>query len=158
MSWIPVLAPVVTWRINDRVSLTVDYQNFSRRETPPFSHIKPNIEVVALPPASGILSATGVLVRPDNSDYGFLSYYPLSRKFNYVSNNDHKLFVSVLDLATRMQVATIPMPRGTKGITTSPDGKRVVAMDLARPEITVIDTATDSVLERIALANTTDPA
>ncbi|MES2696128.1 MAG: TonB-dependent receptor plug domain-containing protein, partial [Verrucomicrobiota bacterium] len=50
-----VLAPVVTWRINDRVALTVDYQWFSRRETPPFAHIKPNIEIVALPPASGIL-------------------------------------------------------------------------------------------------------
>jgi YVTN family beta-propeller protein len=31
-------------------------------------------------------------------------------------------------------------------------------MDLARPEIAVIDTAADTVLERIALANTTAPA
>ena len=31
-------------------------------------------------------------------------------------------------------------------------------MDLAKPEIAVIDTATDTVLDRIALANTTDPA
>jgi iron complex outermembrane receptor protein len=85
-----VLAPVITWRITDRLALTVDYQWFSRRETPPFNHFKPNIEIVALPPASGLLSATGVLVRPDNSDAGFLSYYPLSRKFNYVSNNDHR--------------------------------------------------------------------
>lgn len=85
-----VLAPVVTWRITDRVALTVDYQWFSRRETPPFAHFKPNIEIVALPPASGLLSATGVLVRPDNSDPGFLGYYPLSRKFNYVSNNDFR--------------------------------------------------------------------
>ena len=50
------------------------------------------------------------------------------------------------------------MPRGTQGITASPDGKRVIAMDLARPEMAVIDTATDAVLDRIALANTTDPA
>jgi iron complex outermembrane receptor protein len=85
-----VLAPVVTWRITDRVALTVNYQWFSRRETPPFNHFKPNIEIVALPPASGLLSATGVLVKPDNSDPGFLGYYPLSRKFNYVSNNDHR--------------------------------------------------------------------
>jgi YVTN family beta-propeller protein len=76
----------------------------------------------------------------------------------YVANKDDKLFVSVLDLATSKQVGTIPMPRGTQGITNSPDGTRVIAMDLARPEIAVIDTATDSVLERIALANTTDPA
>src|SRR5688572_13774559 len=76
----------------------------------------------------------------------------------YVANKNDKLFVTVLDLATRKQVATVPMPRGTQGITASPDGKRVIAMDLERPEITVVDTANDAVLERIALANTTDPA
>jgi YVTN family beta-propeller protein len=76
----------------------------------------------------------------------------------YVANKDDKLFVTVLDLAARKQVGTIPMPRGTQGITASPDGKRVIAMDLARPEIAVIDTAADTVLERIALANTTAPA
>ena len=85
-----VLAPVITWRITERVALTVDYQWFSRRETPPSAHIKPNIEVVGLPPASGILSATGVLIKPDNSDPGFLSAYPFARDFNYVSNNDHR--------------------------------------------------------------------
>ncbi|MEO6244723.1 MAG: TonB-dependent receptor, partial [Opitutaceae bacterium] len=86
-----VLAPVVTWRINDRVALTVDYQWFSRRETPPQAHLKPNTEIVAALPASGILSATGLLINPlDNSDPGFLSYYPLPRSFNYVSNNDHR--------------------------------------------------------------------
>ncbi|WP_414660999.1 TonB-dependent siderophore receptor [Horticoccus sp. 23ND18S-11] len=86
-----VLAPVVTWRITERLALTVDYQNFSRRETPPSAHIKPNIEIVGPLPASGILSATGILINPlDNSDPGFLSAYPFSRKFNYVSNNDHR--------------------------------------------------------------------
>jgi YVTN family beta-propeller protein len=76
----------------------------------------------------------------------------------YVANKDDKLFVSVLDLAARKQVGTVPMPRGTQGITASPDGKRVIAMDFARPEIAVIDTATDAVLDRIALTDTTDPA
>ncbi|MDP3069228.1 MAG: TonB-dependent receptor [Opitutaceae bacterium] len=86
-----VLAPVITWRITDRVALTVDYQWFSRRETPPSAHIKPNIEIVGLPPASGLLSATGILINSlDNTDPGFLSAYPFSRKFNYVSNNDHR--------------------------------------------------------------------
>jgi iron complex outermembrane receptor protein len=85
-----VLAPVVTWRLNDRVSLTVDYQWFSRRETPPYAQLKPNIEIVALPPASGLLGTSGVLVKPDNSDAGFLSYYPLPRDFNYLSNNDNR--------------------------------------------------------------------
>ena len=76
----------------------------------------------------------------------------------YVANKDDKLFVTVLDLETHKQVGSVPMPRGTQGITASPDGKRVIALDLARPEMTVIDTATDAVLDRIALANTADPA
>ncbi len=85
-----VFAPVVTWRITDRIALTVDYSNFSRRETPPSAQIKPNIQIVGVRPASGILSATGVLVAPDNSDPGFLSYYPLPADFNYLSNNDNR--------------------------------------------------------------------
>jgi YVTN family beta-propeller protein len=76
----------------------------------------------------------------------------------YVANKDDKPFVSVLDLATRRRIGTVPMPRGTQGIAASPDGTRVIAMDFARPEIAVIDTATDTVLERIALADTTDAA
>ena len=76
----------------------------------------------------------------------------------YVANKDDKPFVSVLDLRTRKQVGTVPMPRGTQGITASPDGRRVIAMDIARPEIVVIDTSNDQVLDRIALADTTDAA
>ena len=85
-----VLAPVITWRINDRVALTVDYQWFRRRESPPYAHFKPNIEVVGLPPASGLLPTAGALVNPDNTDFSFLGYYPLSRKFNYGSNHDSR--------------------------------------------------------------------
>jgi YVTN family beta-propeller protein len=44
------------------------------------------------------------------------------------------------------------MPRGTQGVTASPDGRRVIALDYAEPEIAVIDTATDEVVERIRLA------
>jgi YVTN family beta-propeller protein len=60
--------------------------------------------------------------------------------------------VSVLDLKTRKLVGSVPMPRGTQGVTASPDGKRVIAMDYSAPEMTVIDAATDRVLERIPLA------
>ena len=85
-----VMAPVVTWRISDRVSLTVDYNWFSRREAPPSAQLKPNIEIVALPGANGLLPTAAVLVKPDNSDAGFLSYYPLPREFSYLSNNDNR--------------------------------------------------------------------
>jgi DNA-binding beta-propeller fold protein YncE len=87
----------------------------------------------------------------------WLAVLPDGRKA-YVANKDDKPFVSVLDLAARKQIGTVPMPRGTQGITASPDGRRVIAMDFRRPEIAVIDTATDTVLERIALADTTDAA
>lgn len=87
----------------------------------------------------------------------WLAVLPDGRKA-YVANKDDKPFVSVLDLVARKQIATVPMPRGTQGIAASPDGRRVIAMDFARPEIAVIDTATDTVLDRIALADTTDPA
>jgi YVTN family beta-propeller protein len=87
----------------------------------------------------------------------WLAVLPDGRKA-YVANKDDKPFVTVLDLATRKQVGRVPMPRGTQGITASPDGRRVIAMDLAQPEITAIDTATDAVLYRVTLAGTTDPA
>jgi YVTN family beta-propeller protein len=76
----------------------------------------------------------------------------------YSANKDDKPFVTVLDLKARKQIGTVPMPRGTQGITASPDGRRVIAMDFARPEIAVIETSSDAVLDRIPLADTDDPA
>jgi YVTN family beta-propeller protein len=76
----------------------------------------------------------------------------------YVANKDDKPFVTVLDLATGKQVGRISMPRGTQGIAASPDGRHVVAMDFAEPEIAVVDTATDAVLRRIRLQGTAEPA
>ena len=70
----------------------------------------------------------------------------------YVASKNDKMFVSVLDLKTRKLVGSVPMPRGTQGVTTSPDGQRVIAMDYSEPEMTVIDATTDRVLERIPLA------
>jgi YVTN family beta-propeller protein len=76
----------------------------------------------------------------------------------YVANKDDKPFVTVLDLKARKQIGRVSMPNGTQGVTASPDGKRVIAMDFAKPEIAVIDTATESVVDRIALADASDPA
>jgi YVTN family beta-propeller protein len=76
----------------------------------------------------------------------------------YVANKDDRPFVTVLDLTAGKQVGRIPMPRGTQGIAASPDGRRVIAMDFAEPEIAVVDTATDTVIDRIRLGGTTDPA
>lgn len=69
----------------------------------------------------------------------------------YVANKDDRLFVSVVDLKTRKVVARVPMAKGTQGITASPDGKLIIAMDLVAPVMVVIDPKTDQVVERIRL-------
>ena len=69
----------------------------------------------------------------------------------YVANKDDRLFVSVVDLKTKKIVARVPMAKGTQGITASPDGRAVIAMDLAAPVLAVIDPKTDQVTERITL-------
>jgi DNA-binding beta-propeller fold protein YncE len=76
----------------------------------------------------------------------------------YVANKDDKPFVSVIDLESRKAVGTVPMPNGTQGITASPDGKQVIAMDFREPVIAVIDTATDEVVDRITLQDSREGA
>ena len=110
-------------------------------------------KILVVDPESGRVVAT---IDHEGSGH-WLAVLPDGSKA-YVANKNDKLFVTVLDLAARKQVGRIPMPRGTQGITASPDGKRVIAMDLAEPEIAVIDTATDTVLDRIRLAGATAPA
>jgi len=71
----------------------------------------------------------------------------------YVANKNDRPFVSVIDLRARKMIGTVPMPKGTQGITASPDGKQVLAMDLVGPRIVVIDTATDKVIDEVTLAD-----
>lgn len=71
----------------------------------------------------------------------------------YVANKNDRLFVSVIDIKTRKMVAKIDMPTGTQGITVSPDGKRVLAADYRDPKFVVIDTATDKIVDTVALEN-----
>jgi YVTN family beta-propeller protein len=47
------------------------------------------------------------------------------------------------------------MPKGTQGITASPDGKRVLAMDFSDPKFYVIDTATDKIVDTVAVEKNT---
>jgi len=76
----------------------------------------------------------------------------------YVANKDDRKFVSVIDLTTRKMIGRVPMPNGTQGITASPDGTRVLAMDFTEPKFMVIDTATDQIVATIDVdANTIGP-
>jgi YVTN family beta-propeller protein len=76
----------------------------------------------------------------------------------YVANKNDRPFVSVIDLERRQMIGRVPMPNGTQGVAASPDGKTVVAMDFAEPSMAVIETATDTVVDRIALEQRTGGA
>ena len=67
----------------------------------------------------------------------------------YTANKQDRLFLSVVDLKARKMTGRIAMPNGAQGIGLSPDGTRVVAADFAEPNIRVIDTATDTVIDTV---------
>ena len=76
----------------------------------------------------------------------------------YVANKNDRLFVSVIDLKARKMVGRVPMPKGTQGITASPDGKLVLAIDYTDPKFYVIDTATDKIIDTVVVdKNTVGP-
>jgi YVTN family beta-propeller protein len=76
----------------------------------------------------------------------------------YVANKDDRMFVSVIDLKARKMIGRVPMPKGTQGITASPDGKRVLAIDYSDPKFYVIDTATDRIIDTVTVdKNTVGP-
>jgi YVTN family beta-propeller protein len=80
----------------------------------------------------------------------FLAILPDASKA-YVANKNDKPFISVIDLKTRKMIGTIPAPNGTQGIAASPDGKRVLAVDFVAPQLIVIDTTTDTVVDTVPL-------
>jgi YVTN family beta-propeller protein len=67
------------------------------------------------------------------------------------TENEEDPFASVIDLATRKRVRTIPAPNGLAGLGLSPDGKTVVLVDAQKPQVAVVDTATDEVVSTIPL-------
>jgi YVTN family beta-propeller protein len=73
----------------------------------------------------------------------------------YVANKNDRMFVSVIDLKARKMIGRVPMPKGTQGITASPDGKRVLAIDFTDPQFYVIDTATDKIVDTIVVEKNT---
>jgi len=70
----------------------------------------------------------------------------------YVSHQGGGEFISVIDLKARKMVGRIPT--ASSGIVASPDGRRVFAMTggpNAPPVVVLIDTATDTIVDRVAL-------
>jgi YVTN family beta-propeller protein len=69
----------------------------------------------------------------------------------YVANKNDRPFVSVIDIKARKMSGKVSMPNGTQGITVSPDGKSVLAVDYKDPKFFVIDTKTDLVVDTVAV-------
>lgn len=65
--------------------------------------------------------------------------------------NVHSGTVSVLDLANRKLITTIPVAKEVQRISISTDGRRVFTQDQDAPRIAVIDTATNQIVDWIAL-------
>jgi DNA-binding beta-propeller fold protein YncE len=69
----------------------------------------------------------------------------------YVANKNDKAFISVVDVKTRKMIGKVPAPNGTQGITSSPDGKLVLAADYSEPFLHVISTASDMEVDKVRL-------
>lgn len=88
-----VIAPTVTWRINDAHSLTVDYERYEREEETPFNTL-PNIVVVAhnVSSAANAANPTAVVRLTDpvatTFDYGLQYPFPLPKNFNWTGRDD----------------------------------------------------------------------
>jgi YVTN family beta-propeller protein len=96
-----------------------------------------------------------ILAAIDNEGTGhWIAVLPDASKA-YITNKNDRLFVSVIDLKTRKIVARVPAPNGTQGVVASPDGSRVLVMDNAEPVVLVIDTKTDTVVDKVTLEGNT---
>src|SRR6476620_7054883 len=69
----------------------------------------------------------------------------------YLAKKNDRPFASVIDIKARKMTGKIYMPNGTEGITVSPDAKRVLAIDYKDPKFVVIDTATDKIVDTLAM-------
>ena len=67
------------------------------------------------------------------------------------TENEEDACASVIDLAARRRVKTIPAPNGLSGIGLSPDGRTVILVDAEKPQVLAVDTATDEVVATVAL-------
>jgi DNA-binding beta-propeller fold protein YncE len=74
------------------------------------------------------------------------------------SENEEDPFVSVMDPASRRLLRKVPMPGGSAGICASADGQRVLVVAGQEPALAEIDTATDTLTRRVALAGHQRPA
>lgn len=71
------------------------------------------------------------------------------------SENEEDVFVGVMDPASQQMTAKVPLPGGAAGICASADGTQVYVVTLDEPALAVIDTASDTLVRRVRLADST---
>jgi len=71
------------------------------------------------------------------------------------SENEEDTFVGVMDPVGHRMMAKIPLPGGAAGICASADGGTVLVVTLDEPALAVIDTATDRLVRRVRLDDST---
>ena len=69
----------------------------------------------------------------------------------YVTNQTGAEFISVIDLKARKMIGKIPASGGSLGIVASSDGRRVYAIEAGEPDVLVIDTTKDAVVDSVRL-------
>ena len=67
------------------------------------------------------------------------------------TENEEDPFASVIDLVARKRIKTIPAPCGLAGIGLSQDGRTLVLVDAQKPQVLVVDTATDEIVSTVPL-------
>ena len=74
------------------------------------------------------------------------------------TENEEDSFASVVDLRSRKRIAKIDTPGALAGIGLSPDGKTVILVDATKPQIFVVETATDTITRTVELRGHAEPA
>ncbi|MFZ5496996.1 MAG: TonB-dependent siderophore receptor [Verrucomicrobiota bacterium] len=84
-----VLAPSVTWKPTANSALTVEYEKFSRREDAMVSPL-PTMSLSLTSDTATALTAYAAGEAQAQQNRGSLSFYPLSRDFNYSGKHDYR--------------------------------------------------------------------
>ena len=74
------------------------------------------------------------------------------------TENEEDASASVIDLRSRKRIGKLDTPSALAGIGLSPDGKTVILVDATKPQIFVVDTATDTITRTVELSGHAEPA
>lgn len=74
------------------------------------------------------------------------------------TENEEDGFASVIDLRTSRPLRGIAAPHALAGLGLSPDGRQLILVDAAQPNLLVVDTARDEIVRTIRLSGHQEPA